>query len=184
MLPLTCELIMRTQAILISTIVFSIVATISIASAQTTTPEPSPTPTPTPSINATSTPEPTPTPEPVYTVGIQVINGTSALKQATVVIDEDVANTGFSGTADFKCSYGLHNIQIYYNNINYYNGSLVITKPDIHKIDITEYLPHESSPPVENLVETTNEDYSTVAFLIIALTVLCIALIWFKRRQN
>jgi hypothetical protein len=154
-----------------------------VACAQTVSPTPEPT------ITATPTPapseSPTPTPEPLYSIGIQAINSSTALKQATIVIDNIPESTGFSGTADFKCHAGLHELQIYYNNINYYNGSLVVTEPKIFKIDITEYLPQQTASPVEvDDYAETDGTYTGVVLVIIAITGTCLTVILFKRRQE
>jgi len=165
-----------------------IIGSISTVYAQSTpTPAPSLTPTPsptaTPTANATETP--TPTPEPFYNVGIEVINGNTTLKQATVVIDDEPKTTGFTGTAEFKCQAGLHVIQIYYDNQGYYNSSLVtMDKPQVIPIDITAYLPqHTPAPTVEGNFTETDGTYTGFGLVIIAVTGVCLTIILIKKRS-
>jgi hypothetical protein len=177
MLSIKQAIKLRHKTIIIPFSIVIILSSLVLATAQTT--------------NSTATPEPslipTPTPEPTYDVGIQVINNSVAMKQAIVAIDNKPENTGFTGKADFKLTAGLHHIQIYVNNIAYYNSSLAVTQSQVIKIDITEYLPQATVNPTEvgNLSdENSNSVFASFGLVIIAITGVLITVILLKRRQN
>ncbi len=175
---------MQGKAILILTIItlFFILPTINADetnSTSTVTPTSTPTETPTPTSTPTSTPN-----RQYYDVGVQVINNGEIMKNVKVVVDDDVSTTSTTGTADFKCEAGLHWLQIIYNNVIYHNSSLVITQPEIFKIDLTQQFSQPTPNSTGNLANSEEDSTPAVAIMIIALTGVCMVIILIKRRNQ
>jgi hypothetical protein len=165
---------------ILSIVLFAVLlSSLATAMAQNTT---APTIEPTPPIEATPTPEPTPT---MISIGVQVINGTETLNNADVVIDGDAESTAFTGEADFMVEKGTHYLEIYVNNTQCHNSSLIVTKPEVLKINIGDNV-HPTTEPTPTPDFDLGEGNTTANFvlLIIALTGVCTAALLIKRKRE
>ncbi len=142
--------------------------------------------TPAPSLTPTVTPEPTPT---MLSIGIQVLNGTDAMKNVDITIDgEYTESTGSSGEADFMLAYGAHEVEITINNETYHNPSLVVTKPEVIKIDLSDDLSAPTLNPIATPALTdsnvSDNSNSALGLVIIAITIVCVIFLFYKRRND
>ncbi len=164
-------------------IAITILSTINFACAQDTNSTATATPNPTP------TPTATPTPEPTYDIGIQALINDEKIKQASIIIDDQSETTGFVGQADFKTTAGMHTLQIYINNTCVYDHSLIITKDQIFKIDLTdtiEPLGNNQTAPTPTPIGNVQGEvgiYGTTFILMIALGGVVVVIIIVKRRD-
>lgn len=110
------------------------------------------------------------------------------MKNVDVLIDEKTAeNTGFTGEASFILSEGSHYVEVLINNKSCFNTTLIVTKPQVFKLDISDSLPlSTTAPTITPISNNADSDNSNPAFAILmfALTGVVLVFIVVRRRSD